>query len=47
MPYLETALGLTRPNIRKALRSLRDLGLVHKDGGKGRPTTYRHTATSR
>jgi ATP-dependent DNA helicase RecG len=38
---LETALGLTRPNIRKALRSLRNRGLVHQDGGKGRPTTYR------
>ncbi|GAA4152070.1 hypothetical protein GCM10022251_19840 [Phytohabitans flavus] len=33
--------------IRKALRSLRESGLVHQDGGKGRPTTYRHTTTSR
>ncbi|HET8661596.1 MAG TPA: ATP-binding protein [Micromonosporaceae bacterium] len=40
---LETALGLTRPNIRKALRSLRSRGLVRQDGGKGRTTTYRHT----
>jgi len=44
---IETALGLTRPNIRKALRSLRNRGLVHQDGGKGRPTTYRHTTTRR
>jgi ATP-dependent DNA helicase RecG len=40
---LHTGLGLTAPNIRKALRSLRNHGLVHQDGGKGRPTTYRQT----
>jgi len=41
---LETALGMTRPNIRKALRALRNRGLVDQDGGKGRPTTYRQPA---
>lgn len=40
---LADELALTRPNIRKALRSLRDHGLVSQDGGKGRPTTYRQT----
>jgi ATP-dependent DNA helicase RecG len=40
---LETALNLARPNIRKALRSLRNRGLVHQDGSIGRPTTYRQT----
>jgi ATP-dependent DNA helicase RecG len=40
---LETELALTGPNIRKALRSLRKHNLVHQDGGRGRPTSYRHT----
>ncbi|MFC8846617.1 MULTISPECIES: ATP-binding protein [unclassified Micromonospora] len=44
---LETTLDLTGPNIRKALRSLRNRGLVHQDGGRGRPTTYRRTPTPR
>lgn len=43
---LETALNLAGPNIRKALRRLRNRGLVHQDGGKGRPTTYRHTGAA-
>jgi ATP-dependent DNA helicase RecG len=38
---LETALSLSGPNIRRALRSLRNRGLVHQEGGRGRPTTYR------
>lgn len=38
---LEATLGLSRPNIRKALRSLRAAGLVDQAGGRGRPTTYR------
>ncbi|MFF5075918.1 ATP-binding protein [Actinoplanes sp. NPDC000266] len=38
---LGTALRLTAPNIRKALRNLRAEGLVHQEGGKGRLTTYR------
>lgn len=41
---LESALSLSAPNIRKLLRSLRRRGLVHQDGGPGRPTTYRRTA---
>ena len=43
---LETALNLAGPNIRKALRRLRNRGLVHQDGGKGRPTTYRQTGAA-
>lgn len=38
---LEGLLELSRPNIRKALRSLRNMGLVEQVGGRGRPTTYR------
>jgi ATP-dependent DNA helicase RecG len=38
---LETELSLTGPNIRKALRNLRNHGLARQDGGKGRRTTYR------
>ncbi|MFY1697920.1 ATP-binding protein [Solwaraspora sp. WMMA2101] len=41
---LAGALALSAPNIRKALRGLRDHGLVAQDGGKGRPTVYRHTS---
>ena len=40
---LQTELTLTAPNIRKALRNLRQHNLVHQDGGRGRPTSYRHT----
>jgi ATP-dependent DNA helicase RecG len=40
---LTSVLGLTGPNVRKALRSLRARGLVLQDGGKGRRTTYRQT----
>ncbi|XVU28238.1 helix-turn-helix domain-containing protein [Actinoplanes sp. CA-054009] len=41
---LGTTLRLTAPNIRKALRSLRAQGLVHQEGGQGRPTTYRRAS---
>ncbi|WP_196439955.1 hypothetical protein [Planomonospora sp. ID67723] len=34
-------LGLTAPNIRKALRALRNTGLVRRLGGRGQPTAYR------
>lgn len=37
---LETALNLAAPNIRKALRQLRAVGLVRQNGGPGQPTTY-------
>ena len=43
---MEATLGLTAPTIRKALRGLRNRGLVHQDGGKGRPTTYRQTGAA-
>jgi ATP-dependent DNA helicase RecG len=43
---LEPALSLTGPNLRRALRSLRNRGLVHQEGGKGRPTTYRQTGVA-
>ncbi|WP_085066925.1 ATP-binding protein [Catenuloplanes japonicus] len=43
---LQAALGLSAPNIRKALRNLRNRGLAHQDGGQGRPTTYRITAAT-
>lgn len=43
---LETALNLAGPNIRKALRRLRNRGLVHQEGGQGRPTTYRQTGVA-
>ena len=43
---LQTTLSLTGPNIRKALRSLRDRGLVHQNGGRGRPTTYQQTTAT-
>lgn len=41
---LQTALGLTGPNIRKALRSLRERSLVRQEGGKGRPTAYHQSS---
>jgi ATP-dependent DNA helicase RecG len=41
---LESTLSLLGPNIRKALRALRGVGLVEQLGGKGRPTTYRRIA---
>lgn len=41
---LEATLGLSAPNIRKALRALRTDGLIEQQGGRGRPTTYRQTA---
>jgi ATP-dependent DNA helicase RecG len=37
---LHEALGLSEPNIRKALRVLRSQGLVEQHGGRGKPTTY-------
>jgi len=40
---LEAMLGLSGPNIRRALRALRASGLVQLSGGRGRPTTYRIT----
>ncbi|GAB3987950.1 ATP-binding protein [Actinoallomurus acanthiterrae] len=41
---LQRLLNLTAPNIRKALRKLRNQGLVQQLGGRGRPTTYRRPA---
>ncbi|NNH70031.1 ArsR family transcriptional regulator [Nocardia uniformis] len=38
---LESALTLSAPNIRKALRGLRAAGLVEQQGGRGKPTVYR------
>ncbi len=38
---LRFALRLSEPNLRRALRELRDLRLVTQIGGRGRPTTYR------
>lgn len=43
---LEKTLALAGPNLRKALRGLRNRGLVHQDGGRGRPTTYRRTGAA-
>jgi ATP-dependent DNA helicase RecG len=43
---LESTLDLAGPNIRKALRRLRSRGLVHQEGGKGLPTTYRQTGAA-
>jgi len=40
---LEHDLNLTGPTIRKALRALRNRGMVTQLGGKGRPTTYQQT----
>jgi ATP-dependent DNA helicase RecG len=37
---LQAILQMSRPNIRKALRSLRAVGMVEQIGGRGRPTTY-------
>jgi ATP-dependent DNA helicase RecG len=37
---LQAILHLSRPNIRKALRSVRAVGVVEQIGGRGRPTTY-------
>jgi ATP-dependent DNA helicase RecG len=37
---LEEATGLKPPNVRKVLRALIDSGLVARDGGPGRRTTY-------
>lgn len=41
---LEGELGLAGPTIRRALRSLRDQGLIRQNGGRGRTTIYRQTA---
>jgi ATP-dependent DNA helicase RecG len=41
---LQSELGHASSTIRKGLHVLRTLGLVHQDGGRGRPTTYRRTA---
>ncbi|MEU0567510.1 ATP-binding protein [Nonomuraea sp. NPDC005983] len=38
---LEHDLGLSAPNIRKALRELRRQSLVEQHGGRGQPTSYR------
>ncbi|WP_370881681.1 ATP-binding protein [Catenuloplanes nepalensis] len=43
---LQATLDLTGPNIRKALRNLRNRGLIHQTGGQGRPTTYHQTAAT-
>lgn len=40
---LERELNLTGPTIRKALRALRNRGMVTQLGGKGRPTTYQRS----
>ena len=37
---LEDELGLSRPNIRKALRALREKQLAEQHGGRGQPTHY-------
>ena len=37
---LVAQLALSGPNIRKALRRLREYGLINQLGGKGQPTTY-------
>ncbi|MDQ1306947.1 MAG: ATP-dependent helicase RecG [Actinomycetota bacterium] len=42
---LQPELGLADSTIRKGLHALRLLGLVHQDGGRGRPTTYRRTVS--
>lgn len=42
---LEAELGLSAPNIRKALRALRSRGLVEQLGGRGTPTRYRRLTT--
>jgi ATP-dependent DNA helicase RecG len=38
---LHSALSLSAPNLRKALRKLRGQGLVEQVGGRGQPTWYR------
>ncbi|WP_236701496.1 MULTISPECIES: ATP-binding protein [Frankia] len=40
---LAEELGLSAPNIRKALRNLRGRGLILQLGGRGRATTYQRT----
>lgn len=42
---LERDLNLAGPTIRKALRALRNRGMVTQLGGKGRPTTYQRSDT--
>ncbi len=43
---LAAAAKTGEPNVRKALRRLRELGIVTSEGGRGKRTTYRRTATS-
>lgn len=43
---LETSTGLPPYTVRRALRELRDAGLVAQHGGKGRITTYQRTNSS-
>uniref|UniRef100_UPI001EF629F4 winged helix-turn-helix domain-containing protein n=1 Tax=Frankia sp. Cj3 TaxID=2880976 RepID=UPI001EF629F4 len=40
---LAEELGLSAPNIRKALRNLRGRGLILQLGGRGKATTYQRT----
>jgi ATP-dependent DNA helicase RecG len=44
---LEQRSGLPAGTVRKALRRLRELGLLTQDGGAGRVTTYRRAGTRR
>ena len=40
---LEEETGIPAYTLRRALRSLRDQGLIEQLGGRGRPTTYRQS----
>jgi ATP-dependent DNA helicase RecG len=40
---LENATGIPSYTIRRVLRSLRTVGLIEQEGGRGQATTYRHT----
>jgi ATP-dependent DNA helicase RecG len=44
---LEARTGLPAYTIRRSLRGLRAQGLIEQQGGRGRPTTYRHTTRNR
>jgi len=43
---LESRTGIKQPTIRKALRSLANMGLTEQHGGRGKATTYSRTASS-
>ena len=43
---LAAAAKTGEPNVRKALRRLRELGIVTSEGGRGQRTTYRRTTTT-